>query len=53
MSNDKDKILHEIYYKPTNIWSNNKAINELFKRTKIDKSIIKNWLEKQETISIP
>ena len=47
-----DKTLKDIYYQPNHMWSGNKAINELFNQTKIDKKIITNWLENQTIYQI-
>ena len=51
-NNNYDDILKKIYYEPNNMWSNKKAVNELFKKTGIDKKIIRDWLERQEIFQI-
>ena len=49
---DTDKILNDIYYQPSNMCSNKRAITELHKKTKIDKDIIENWLDNKEIYQI-
>ena len=42
-----DKHFREIYYKPGNMWTGNKAIKMLTKLTSFNVKNVKDWLGKQ------
>ena len=44
---NSDEKLSEIYYKPENLWTGQKAIRKLYEITKFPKKKIKSWLAKQ------